>query len=135
MFGRLIWTALLAAVGYIVYRFLRGEEPPPPSYQPVERPTAYMPPVIPPIQPKPMVDSSTAMQSEPVPVEVAATEPEIPAVVTGEEGDVIEAYCASCRQRRTISGAHPVTASNGRAGMRGTCTSCGASVFTFTKKK
>jgi Domain of unknown function (DUF5679) len=140
MFGRLFFAAIAAAAGYLAYRMLRGEEPPTMYPTPQPQPTpAYTPPAPKPAEPTPA--ASTPVQTEAVPIEVAPASPpepaasEVPPVVSGEEGDVIEAYCASCRQRRTISGAHAATASNGRAGMRGTCTSCGASVFTFVKKK
>jgi hypothetical protein len=48
--------------------------------------------------------------------------------------DVAEAYCAKCRQKRTIQGVREVTTKKGRSAIEGICSVCGTKVFRFTAR-
>ncbi len=151
MFGRLIWTTLLAAAGYIAWRLLRGEQPPPVMYRPVEPAPAQSPPAQQPqITPEPIAASSEStppiaaseadvasgsVDSAPEPIVEGSSTNNANNDTMPTEGVELEAYCMRCRTRRMISAAIPATTTNGRHGMRGSCTTCGAKVFTFVKEK
>ena len=42
-------------------------------------------------------------------------------------------YCLKCRESREIQNGQPVTMKNGRAGTRGKCGECGATMFRMGK--
>ena len=45
----------------------------------------------------------------------------------------MEAYCMKCREKCQVQNPEPVTMKNGRPATRGTCDTCGTSVFKIGK--
>lgn len=147
MFGRLIWTVLLAAAGYVAWRVLRGDQQPPVMHQPITpqrtTPSIVVPPVADSSSQAP--DTGTSTPTGPIVAEASAADssadtsqaasPVAEAQAEADAGVEIEAYCMRCRTRRIIGGARPEKTANGRHGMRGSCTVCGTNVFTFVKEK
>ncbi len=45
----------------------------------------------------------------------------------------MEAYCFKCRTKRTVSNPQAVTLKNGRPATKGSCPSCGTTLFRIGK--
>jgi Domain of unknown function (DUF5679) len=61
--------------------------------------------------------------------------PPKPAAGEAKSAEAIVGYCARCKARRSISDAREETTDTGRRAARGTCSVCGAKMFTFLPNK
>jgi hypothetical protein len=147
MLGRIILSVVGALAGWALWRFVREQledgASPGSSFDPasvrLERdlPAADAEGRPAPPASGPIPDSDA--EGRPAPTEPAPAEPLPDADAEGRpapaepvhEHLTVEAYCAHCRERRTISDAIEETTTNGRRAARGTCPVCGTQVFTF----
>ena len=46
-----------------------------------------------------------------------------------------QGYCVKCKSKKDIQGANEVTMKNGRRAMKGTCPTCGTTIFKILPSK
>jgi len=50
-----------------------------------------------------------------------------------ERGEVMEAYCVKCKEKKEMKDAKAITMKNGRPASQGVCPSCGTKMFRIGK--
>ena len=50
-----------------------------------------------------------------------------------ERGEVMEAYCVKCKEKKEMKDAKSITMKNGRPASQGVCPSCGTKMFRIGK--
>lgn len=151
MLKRIIWLALLALGGWLVWSLWRQRQGAAHTPMPQFAPIAPAAPSEPGISPATRASSAA---SAPAPA-AAPTQPPAPAAVEANGTDPSEAadtsataipagaatadtivgYCTRCREKRPIKDAHIELTENGRRAARGTCPVCGGNMYTFLKKE
>jgi hypothetical protein len=52
-----------------------------------------------------------------------------------DKGEVRQAFCVKCKEKRDMTDAKEITMKNGRAAMKGTCGVCGTGMFSILGMK
>lgn len=138
MLKRIFCLAMIALAGLLVWTWLRQREndfanvaprlapaAPPPNAM---RHAAPTPPAAAPPAPaeEPLAAAPSAPAEEPPAAAAEPAERRAPVELVGVIG-----YCVRCKTKRPIAGAHEEITESGRRAARGTCSVCGAKIFTF----
>jgi hypothetical protein len=149
MLKRVFWLSIAVAIGWLLYRLWQQLQDDfgatSPQLAPLEPYDRHISPPAPAASPVPAAASIPApVASAPPPsppeqmvagAEAAATQSAEADVAEDRDSEAIIGYCARCKTRRPISGAHRETTDTGRRAARGMCPVCGAKMFTFLTNK
>ena len=123
MLKRLLWLSVIAAAGWLVWRWLQSRNDDYGHRHPQLAPSVPLDHPAPPATVRPSPPREEEPRVAPAPAPPSA----------GLEGGATSytAYCNHCRTKRPVVGGSEETTSNGRRAVRGTCAVCGKSVFAF----